>query len=61
MQRSGCGSYARMPSAATLILTYALMVRTIAIAREHPTLAVPCGSLAGMTLNFILMKKIVFR
>lgn len=40
---------------------YALMVRNLAVAHEHPTLAVACGSIAGMALNFTLMKKVVFR
>jgi putative flippase GtrA len=41
--------------------TYALMIATVAIARRYPSLAVACGSLAGMGLNFTLMRKVVFR
>jgi len=40
---------------------YALMVGTLATVREYPSIAVACGSVAGMGLNFILMKKVVFR
>jgi putative flippase GtrA len=40
---------------------YALMVGMLAVGRAFPTLAVAAGSLAGMCLNFTLMKKLVFR
>lgn len=41
--------------------TYALMVSTLPLAREYPSIAVACGSLTGMGLNFTLMKRVVFR
>lgn len=41
--------------------TYATMITAWPVAREYPTIAVGCGSLAGMGLNFVLMKKLVFR
>jgi putative flippase GtrA len=41
--------------------TYALMVSTLSFAREYPSFAVGCGSIAGMGLNFTLMRKVVFR
>jgi putative flippase GtrA len=41
--------------------TYALLVATLSSIRQNPTIAVACGSLVGMGLNFTLMKKVVFR
>jgi putative flippase GtrA len=41
--------------------TYATMITIWPVAREYPSIAVGCGSLAGMALNFVLMKKLVFR
>lgn len=40
---------------------YALLVGTLSGMRENPSVAVACGSLVGMSLNFILMKRVVFR
>jgi putative flippase GtrA len=40
---------------------YALLVGTLSSMRENPTVAVACGSLVGMGLNFTLMKRVVFR
>jgi putative flippase GtrA len=40
---------------------YAWMVHQSAIARENPTLGVAFGSVAGMLVNFTLMKIFVFR
>jgi putative flippase GtrA len=40
---------------------YALLVGTLSSIRHNPTIAVACGSLVGMGLNFTLMKKVVFR
>jgi len=40
---------------------YALMVETLAMVRQYPSIAVACGSIAGMGLNFTLSKKLVFR
>lgn len=41
--------------------SYAWLVHQSAQARGHPTLAVAFGSLAGMLVNFTLMKLFVFR
>src|SRR5450755_3954216 len=41
--------------------TYALLVGTLVTAREHPTIAVACGSVVGMGINFTLMRRVVFR
>jgi putative flippase GtrA len=41
--------------------TYALLIKTLIFAREYPSFAVACGSVAGMALNFTLMRKLVFR
>jgi putative flippase GtrA len=41
--------------------TYALLVKTLLFAREYPSFAVACGSIAGMGLNFTLMRRLVFR
>lgn len=41
--------------------TYVAMITVWPVAREYPSMAVGCGSLAGMGLNFVLMKKLVFR
>jgi putative flippase GtrA len=41
--------------------TYVVMITVWSVAREYPSIAVACGSIAGMGLNFVLMKKLVFR
>lgn len=41
--------------------TYAGLIASVALAREHPVLAVAAGSLAGMVLNFITARTIAFR
>lgn len=40
---------------------YALLVTFVAIAAREPVIAVLAGALAGMTLNFNLSRKLVFR
>ncbi len=40
---------------------YALLVTFVAIAASQPVIAVFAGAVAGMTLNFNLSRKIVFR
>jgi len=40
---------------------YALLVSRLPLAREHPTLAVACGSIAGLLFNFLASRIIVFR
>ena len=41
--------------------TYAWLVLQSPIVREHPILGVACGSVAGMLVNFTLLKIFVFR
>jgi putative flippase GtrA len=41
--------------------TYALLVIFVAICAEQPVLAVAAGSLAGMGVNFVLSRRLVFR
>ena len=41
--------------------TYALLVGTLPLAAAHPVLGVAAGSLAGMTGNFLLSRRFVFR
>ncbi len=41
--------------------TYALLVTFVAIAAEQPVLAVAAGSIAGMGVNFVLSRRLVFR
>jgi putative flippase GtrA len=41
--------------------SYALLIHQSATLRETPTLAVALGSIAGMLVNFTLMKVFVFR
>jgi putative flippase GtrA len=40
---------------------YALLVTFVAVAAREPVIAVFAGALAGMTLNFNLSRKLVFR
>ena len=40
---------------------YALLVFSFALVREWPVLGVAAGSLAGLTVNFIAAKRVVFR
>jgi putative flippase GtrA len=41
--------------------TYAAMVATFAVVRAEPVIAVAAGSLAGMTVNFLAARFLVFR
>ena len=41
--------------------TYALLVSNLPLAAAHPVLAVAAGALAGMTGNFLLSRRLVFR
>jgi putative flippase GtrA len=41
--------------------TYALLVTFVAIAAEQPVIAVAAGSIAGMGVNFVLSRRMVFR
>lgn len=41
--------------------TYAVLVATVAAARAEPVIAVAAGSLAGMTVNFLAARFLVFR
>ncbi|WP_439579083.1 GtrA family protein [Elioraea sp.] len=41
--------------------TYAVLIATLAAARAEPVIAVAAGSLAGMTVNFLAARFLVFR
>lgn len=41
--------------------TYALLIATVAAARAEPVIAVAAGSLAGMGVNFLAARLLVFR
>ncbi len=41
--------------------TYAALIASLPLAREHPVLAVAAGSLAGMGVNFVTARQIAFR
>jgi putative flippase GtrA len=41
--------------------TYALLIATVPAARAEPVIAVAAGSLAGMTVNFLAARFLVFR
>jgi putative flippase GtrA len=41
--------------------TYALLVTFVAVAARQPVLAVAAGSIAGMGVNFVLSRRMVFR
>jgi putative flippase GtrA len=41
--------------------TYALMIQSSSEARAYPVLAVACGSLGGLFVNFTLTRVFVFR
>jgi putative flippase GtrA len=41
--------------------TYAGLIATLAVARAEPVIAVAAGSLAGMTVNFLAARFLVFR
>ena len=41
--------------------TYAALVTFLPLAAAHPVLAVAAGSIAGMSVNFLTAKRIVFR
>jgi putative flippase GtrA len=42
-------------------VTYALLVATFATAAAYPTIGVAAGSLAGLVVNFIASRRVVFR
>jgi putative flippase GtrA len=50
-----------VPGAALNYATYALLVASWDIARTWLALPVAAGALAGMTLNFLVSKRVVFR
>jgi putative flippase GtrA len=50
-----------LPGAALNYGTYAILVAHWPLARAHLALPVAAGALAGMTINFIVSKMIVFR
>jgi putative flippase GtrA len=39
--------------------TYAALVESLPLAREHPTLGVAAGSIAGLVLNFLLSRRVM--
>jgi putative flippase GtrA len=41
--------------------TYAALIASVPLVREHPVLGVAAGSLAGMAGNFLLSRRYVFR
>lgn len=41
--------------------TYAVLIATMAAARAEPVIAVAAGSIAGMTVNFLAARFLVFR
>jgi putative flippase GtrA len=41
--------------------TYALLVTFVAVCADQPVLAVAAGSIAGMGVNFVLSRRMVFR
>ena len=41
--------------------TYAILVTFVAVCAEQPVLAVAAGSIAGMGVNFVLSRTVVFR
>jgi len=41
--------------------TYAALVANLPVAAAHPVLGVAAGSLAGMSMNFLLSRSFVFR
>ncbi len=41
--------------------TYALLVTFVAVCAEQPVLAVAAGAIAGMGVNFVLSRQMVFR
>jgi putative flippase GtrA len=43
------------------LLSYAWLVAAFAVVREHPILAVAAGSVAGMVVNFALLKWALFK
>jgi putative flippase GtrA len=40
---------------------YAVLIVRVPFAREHPVVAVACGSIAGLFFNFIAARIVVFR
>ncbi|MET0988017.1 MAG: GtrA family protein [Steroidobacteraceae bacterium] len=40
---------------------YGVLIARVPIAREHPVLAVACGSIAGLLFNFVASRLVVFR
>ncbi len=41
--------------------TYAALIAGFALCRVYPVLAVAAGAVAGMTINFLLSRRLVFR
>ncbi|MET0659339.1 MAG: GtrA family protein [Steroidobacteraceae bacterium] len=40
---------------------YGVLIARVPMAREHPVLAVACGSIAGLFFNFVASRIVVFR
>lgn len=40
---------------------YGVLIARVPVAREHPALAVACGSIAGLFFNFMTSRILVFR
>jgi putative flippase GtrA len=43
------------------LLTYAWLIAAVAVIRAHPILGVAAGSVAGMLVNFTLLKWVLFK
>jgi putative flippase GtrA len=41
--------------------TYAIVIATVPLARAQPVIAVAAGAVAGMFLNFTMVRQVVFR
>jgi putative flippase GtrA len=41
--------------------TYAILVTWVPMAAAHPVLGVAAGSIAGLTVNFLLSRRVVFK
>lgn len=41
--------------------TYAILVTWVPLATSHPVLGVAAGSIAGLTINFLLSRRVVFK
>jgi putative flippase GtrA len=65
VERLGIGQWARFlaaNSAGALVNygVYAMLIAAGGPAREHPAIAVGCGSLAGLAINFLSSRRFVF-